>query len=167
MKCTIFNDRNELYFIPVGFVLVNEVLKFIGVESRFWVGIMFIISVIAVFAYNLIPMRIVLSENELCIKHILIKRIRVAEMDCVNLQEYIARFKGMRIERVRLTIVYHRGDKVYEVDLNDKRSRRKLFGKEKIKRSGLYDLREHLKFYVSKGTAITDIEGGQNETLTE
>lgn len=167
MKCTIFNDKNELYFIPVGFVLLNEVLKFIGVESRFWVGMLFIISVVAVFAYNLIPMRIVLSENELCIKHILIKRISVAEMDCVNLQEYTARFKGMRIYRVRLTIVYHRGDKIYEVNLNDKRSRRTLFSKEKVKHSGLYDLRKHLRFYVSKGTALSEIEGERNEALTE
>lgn len=155
MKCTIANKNNELYFIPVGFILLDILLRFFGEESTLWARMLCIISIFAVLAYNFIPVRIFLNEKELRINHIFIRKIGVDAIDRVHLEEYVTRFKGMRTNRVRLMIVYRRKGETRELFLNDTKSHLTLLGKPTGKSSALYDLRNYLNSCISKKKELT------------
>lgn len=158
MKFKISNEIKELYFIPVGFILLDMLLRFFGVGSTHWVGVLCIISILAVLAYNFIPMRIFLYEKELRINHIFIRKIGVDAIDRVHLEEYVTRFKGQRTNRLRLMIVYRRKGETREFFLNDTKSHLTLLGKPTEKNSALYDLRNYLNSCISKQKTV-DVPG--------
>ena len=150
MKFKICSENKEIYFIPVGFILLDMLLRFFGAESTLWVRVLCVISIFAVLAYNFIPTRISLDEKELRINHIFIRKIGICAIDRVHLEEYVTRFKGQRTNRVRLKIVYRRKGETRELFLNDIKSPLTLFGKQTGKSSSLYDLRNYLNSCISK-----------------
>lgn len=154
MKFKICSENKEIYFIPVGFIMLDMLLRFFGAESTFWVRVLCVISIFAVLAYNFIPMRIVLDEKVLRIYHIFVRKIGVDAIDRVHLEEYVTRFKGMRTNRVRIKIVYRRKGETRELFLNDKKSHPSLLGKSTGKSSALYDLRNYLNSCISKRKAV-------------
>ncbi|MGN0649022.1 MAG: hypothetical protein ACI4KM_01160 [Oscillospiraceae bacterium] len=153
MKFKIFNQNNDLYFIPIGLILLNMLLRFFGVELPLWAAMLCVISIFAVLAYNFTPTGIFLNEKELRIHHIFVRKIGIDAIDRVHLEEYIKRFKGMRTNRLRLMIVYRSNGETRELYLNDTKAQHTLVGTLNGKSSALYDIHNYLKSYISKEKA--------------